>query len=194
MNKHWPNETAPSETTVRARDDSRDPSPAGDRNTVGELHIRELVNILRRRRRFILTTTLCGTAIVFVLGLLVPPKYTATAQIAIAQKDGPVGSPNRDDIVIETHAKMLLTHDQLQRVANSLRGVPEPDPSSPASEPNDAESTERHAPLLTAPPSWLPRTSVLAQRLKVWIRRRSNGGDGTNLDVDQIRRNLLVDR
>src|SRR5579864_4791614 len=183
MNKHWPNETAPSETTVRARDDSRDPSPAGDRNTVGELHIRELVNILRRRRRFILTITLCGTAIVFVLGLLVPPKYTATAQIAIAQKDGPVGSPNRDDIVIETHAKMLVTQDQLQRVANSLRGAPEPDASPRADESNDAEGAARRAPLLTAAPSWLPSPSVLAQRLTVWIRRPGNGGNETSLDV-----------
>ncbi len=194
MNKHWHDVTAQAETSFRAGGDSGGPNPADDRDTAGELHVRELINILRRRRRFILTTTLCGTAIVFVLGLLIPPKYTATAQIAIAQKDGPVGSPNRDDIVIETHAKMLLTQDQLQRVANSLRGVPEPEASSRAGEPNDAESTERHAPLLTAAPSWLPSPSVLAQRLKVWIRRPGNGGDGANLDVDQIQRNLLVDR
>ena len=195
MNKHWHNPTALAETSVRAGDDSSGgPHPGDDRDSVGELHVRELINILRRRRRFILTTALCGTVAVFVLGLLVPPKYTATAQIAIAQREGPVDSPNRDDIVIETHVKMLLTRDQLQRVANSLRGVADSDASPSADELNDAESTTRHAPLLTVAPSWLPSPSVLAQRLKAWIRRPGSGENGTSLDVDQLQRNLLVDR
>lgn len=183
---------ARAETSVRAGHASS--GPADDRDSVGELHVRELINILRRRRRFILTTTLCGTLLVFVLGLLVPPKYTATAQIAIAQRDGPVDSPTRDDVVIETHVKMLLTRDQLQHVANSLQGIPESDASPRADEQNDAEGTARRAPLLTVAPSWVPSPSVLAQRLKAWIRRPGNDGNGKSLDVDQIQRNLLVDR
>lgn len=194
MNKHWHSETAQVETSVRAGEGSSGSYPADDRDTAGELRVHELINILRRRRRFILTTTLCGTVIVFAVGLLVPPKYTATAQIAIAQKDSLVDSPNRDDIVIETHVKMLLTRDQLQRVADSLQGIPEPDALPPAAEPNDVESIARHAPLVTVAPGWLPSPSVLAQRLTVWIRKPGNGGNGTSLDIDQIQRNLLVDR
>jgi succinoglycan biosynthesis transport protein ExoP len=194
MNKHWDEATAQAEPAAPAGHDASRTCPAGDRNMAGELHFRELVNILWRRRRLILTTTLCGTMTVFALGLCIPPKYTATAQIAIATGDAQVNAPMRDDIVIETHVKTLLTRDHLQRVADSLQAPAEPGAASPADKPNDVESAARRAPLRNVAPSWLPTPSTLAQRLKVWIRRPGSGGNGAMLNVDQLERNLRIGR
>ena len=83
MNKIW-NETmsqfelpAPPDNPAQAAREARGEPAAG------ELHFRELLNLLRRRSRSILAITLCGAMLVFAVGLLIPPKFTAKAEIAI---------------------------------------------------------------------------------------------------------------
>ena len=60
----------------------------GKPRLAGELHFNQVVAILRRRGPLILTIAAIGTVLATVVGLLIPPKYTAMAQLVI---DAPAG-------------------------------------------------------------------------------------------------------
>ena len=87
MNKHWDQTTDEAEPQVPVSapvETSASAAPStSDKSTADSLHFLELVNLLRRRKRLILTIALCGAMLVFTVGLLKPPKYTAAAQIAV---------------------------------------------------------------------------------------------------------------
>ena len=122
MNKHWDDTMVQAEPPA-PMDDAGVTRRPGDDTTAGELHFRELVNVLRRRSRLILATTLCGTMLAFALGLSIPPKYTAKAEITIYTGDSPTAAPTRDETVIETHINMLFSRDYLQHVLDDLQGT-----------------------------------------------------------------------
>ena len=50
---------------------------------LAELHFQQLVSILRRRRGMVVATAVIGTTLVFVASLMIPPRYTAKAQIVL---------------------------------------------------------------------------------------------------------------
>ncbi len=162
----------------------------------GELHFRELLNLLRRRSRSILAITLCGAMLVFAIGLLIPPKFTAKAEIAIYMPatGGQGAAPSRDESVIETHIATLLSRDQLTRVANDLmNNNPAFHTEAPVVQHTEPEQVADQAP----PPApvaahWLPGPSELAHRLRVWIGHPRIGGDATTLSVDELERHLGI--
>ena len=162
----------------------------------GELHFRELLNLLRRRSRSILAITLCGAMLVFAIGLLIPPKFTAKAEIAIYMPatGGQGAAPSRDESVIETHIATLLSRDQLTRVANDLMNIiPAFHTEAPVVQHTEPEQVADQAP----PPApvaahWLPGPSELAHRLRVWIGHPRIGGDATTLSVDELERHLGI--
>ena len=122
------------ESTFRPSRTSRidRPSPMGSRRCIDEYttdhepHFLQLTRILRRRRKLIATVAVLGAMLAGVLGLLIPPKYTATAQIVVEpQQAGPIGSRTEaprsiDQSAIDTHVTMLASRAHLRRVLASL--------------------------------------------------------------------------
>src|SRR5689334_8062686 len=96
-------------------------SPAGhhvrharhdDETVPAGIHMSQLVAILRRRSKLILAGAMCGTLLATAIGLLIPPKYTALAQIVVAASQGGSsgGAPtsnSSDESEIDTQVKML---------------------------------------------------------------------------------------
>ena len=99
---------------------------------VPELHFREVTNILRRRSRLILTMAALGTTLAGVGGLLIPPQYTAKAQIVIEPHQvglisgqAAVIAEPEDELIVQTHVTILSSHGHLQRVVDALLEDPE---------------------------------------------------------------------
>ena len=88
-----------------------------------ELHFRQLLNVLHRRWKVILTTGFIVAALVGTIGLIVPPRYTAKAQIVIDPQRGngqPVAAGVLDEAAVETHVAMLLSDSHLKRLLDGL--------------------------------------------------------------------------
>ena len=80
----------PSASTGLSRSEAAMPC-IDERSTDREPHLMELARTLRRRRRLILTIVAFGVMLAAVAGLLVAPKYTATAQIVVENEHGVTG-------------------------------------------------------------------------------------------------------
>ena len=194
MNKHWNEAIAQAEPPDPTEHGASAARPSDDRDTAGEFHFREVVNMLRRRSRLILATTLCGTMVAFALGLLIPPKYTAKAEITIYTGDSPTAAPTRDETIIETHINMLFSRDHLQHVLDDLQGKADLGAASPAAQQIAVESAASRPRLRNVAPSWLPGPSELAQRLKIWIGRSGSSEHATSLNLDYLERHLSIRR
>src|SRR5438552_17249672 len=116
--------TAHLDEAPTAEHDATGAHPAGKPRPAGELHFNQVVAILRRRSPLILTIAGIGTVLAIVVGLLIPPKYTAMAQLVI---EAPAGSSAERapgvsalDESIDTHVTLLSSRDHLQRVIESL--------------------------------------------------------------------------
>jgi uncharacterized protein involved in exopolysaccharide biosynthesis/Mrp family chromosome partitioning ATPase len=103
----------------------------GTEPRLAELHFQQLVTILRRRRGVILATAVIGTTLVFLGSLMIPPQYTAEAQIlfetqAIYSIDGRsvVGQPD-EEAALQTHMAALTSRAHLERVIDSLLQDPD---------------------------------------------------------------------
>ena len=121
--------TAHLDEAPTAEHDATGAHPAGKPRPAGELHFNQVVAILRRRSPLILTIAGLGTVLAIVVGLLIPPKYTAVAQLVI---EPPAGSAaerapgvSAMDELIDTHVTLLSSRDHLQRVIESLSQDPE---------------------------------------------------------------------
>ena len=124
-----------------------------------ELHFQQLANILRRRSGLILVVAAFGTMLAGVGGLLIPPRYTAKAQIVVEPQPADlaggqavvvaqpsdesavlVGGPATfvaqptDESAVETQVIALTSHDHLQRVLGSLSEDPESRAAKPKAE------------------------------------------------------------
>jgi polysaccharide biosynthesis transport protein len=170
---------------------------------VGELHFNEVVAILRRRSPLILAIAGIGTVLAIVVGLLIPPKYTAIAQLVI---EAPAGSAATErapgvsalDESIDTHVTLLSSRDHLQRVIESLlqdpefrsavRNAAEPEPTlgtgsgvaiQPAAlnQPTDATATETTG------------LSELTRRLNVWLGAFRRSGSTAVPSLEEFERN-----
>ena len=165
-----------------------------DETAADEFHFRELINLLRRRSRLILTIALCGAMLVFAVGLMIPPKYTAKAQIAIDPGGARAAAPSRDEAVIETHMTMLLSRDHLERVLGNLLDDPKFQTTPPTVHRIETEGTADRAPPRTAAARWFPGASDLVHRLKMWTGRPRNSGDETTLNFDELERRLRINQ
>jgi uncharacterized protein involved in exopolysaccharide biosynthesis/MinD-like ATPase involved in chromosome partitioning or flagellar assembly len=172
-----------------------------------ELHFHELVGILYRRSRMILIVTVLGTMLAAIVGLLISPKYTATAEIAVEPQQGvAVGrafSPT-DESPIDTQVTMLSSRDHLKRVLDSLSEEAEFRAAAPAAVRESAATADVAAdapsrPVVAESPADPTTTEVgslslgeLARRLKMWIGALGKGGHGTAMSAEQLERGLKV--
>jgi Mrp family chromosome partitioning ATPase/archaellum component FlaC len=137
---------------------------------------------------------LCGAMLVFTVGLLMPPKYTAKAQIAI---DPPSSSTQaaalpKDEGSIETHVTILLARDHLQHVADNLQEDPQLQTAAPAVRRIETERVADREPRHATSARWLPSPWELAHRLRIWVRGVSSGEP--TLNVDELERHLRVNQ
>ncbi len=95
-----------------------------------ELQFQQLANILLRRKRMILAIAASGATLAGVGGLLIPPQYTAKAQIVIepwspylVDKQAAVTQP-ADDETVQTHVTAISSDDHLLRALVSLSRDP----------------------------------------------------------------------
>src|ERR1700686_4746359 len=176
MNKHWDDHAMHAELPAPIGQNADAERPTSDATTAGQLQFRELINLLRRQSPLILSIALCGTMLVFVVGLLIPPKYTAKAQIAIdpPSSGAQAAGPPKDDGIIETHVGILLSRDNLERAVNNLLDDPELQKAAPTVRRIVTERVTDHAPLRITAARWFPSPSELAHRLKIWIGRSGN--------------------
>jgi polysaccharide biosynthesis transport protein len=194
MNRHWDETMMQAEPPAPMENDAGATRRASDETAAGELHFRELINLLRRRSRRILAVALCGTMLVFAAGLLMPPKYTAKALIAIDPPSSgtQAAAAPRNEGVIETHIAILLSRDHLQLVVDNLLDDPEFQTAAPTVHRIETERVADRAPRRATAARWLPGPSELAQRLQIWIGRSSNSGDESTLNVDELERRLKI--
>jgi polysaccharide biosynthesis transport protein len=89
-------------------------------------HLRQLINLFRRRWKLIIMAVGVAVGLVGIIGLVFPPRYTATAQVIVdpPRGTGTAGEPNTagvlDDAAVQTHAAALVSQSHLQRVFDSL--------------------------------------------------------------------------
>ena len=173
---------------------------SGKPRLVGELHFDQVVAILRRRSPLILTIAGIGTVLAIIVGLLIPPKYTAMAQLVI---EAPAGSAAERapgvsvmDESIDTHVTLLGSRDHLQRVIESLSQDPEfrpaarntadPEPtlggsgaqeSAAVDQPTDSTATEATG------------LTELKRRLNVWLGAFRGRGSTAVPPLEEFERN-----
>jgi polysaccharide biosynthesis transport protein len=110
---------------------SQAPHPNAERTTAASesgLPLRELLAILRRRRRAIFWVTTLVTTVAILLGLQVTKTYTATAQVMIEPRESRIvdvekvapGLPAEDNAIIETHIKLIQSRATLARAVENL--------------------------------------------------------------------------
>jgi uncharacterized protein involved in exopolysaccharide biosynthesis len=175
---------------------------------VGELpafSFQMLKSIVRRRSRLIATIVAGGTALAVLVGILVPPKYTAKAEIVVVKPPlvgGQVTVAQSSDqaaVEIDTHVATLTSRAHLQRVLESLSYAAQAaarngrtEPGAPANGlPEDAQSRPTAADLTAS--EWLS-LNELGRRLHVWIGALTKSGDGTALNLDELERHLKVEQ
>lgn len=92
------------------------------------LHFMQLLSTLRRHSSLIMIVTAAGTILAATIGLLLPARYTAVAEIVVdpQQADAIRGyaGPNRgpDEAAIDTQVTMLTSRDHLRHVLESFSG------------------------------------------------------------------------
>ncbi len=164
-----------------------------------EPHLRQLAQILRRRRRLIAAIAILGAALAGTAGLLMMPKYTATAQIVVEpEQDAPIGSRDdaprpTDQTAIDTHVTMLTSHDQLRRVLDSLAHDPAvaTQPSRALPDSPSAETAKDN--VRTAEPA-NPTLSLdeLKRRVNVWLAATVKNAPAEGRAFDELQRGLKV--
>ena len=172
---------------------------AGKPRLAGELHFNQVVAILRRRSPLILAIAGIGTVLATVVGLLIPPKYTAMAQLVI---EAPAGSSAERapgvsalDESIDTHVTLLSSRDHLQRVIESLLQDPELRPAARNTaepEPTLGASSGALQPAALDRPSGSTTTtglSELTRRLNVWLGALHRSGSTAVPPLEEFERN-----
>jgi uncharacterized protein involved in exopolysaccharide biosynthesis len=172
-----------------------------------EADFQQLIGALRRRSRLILTIAAFGAILAGATGLLIAPKYTATAQIVVEPQAAAVLSPDTVQQAMDTHVAMLTSANHMQHVVDSLRNKPESGSAAPETSAaievsaSGIDGDARSPSVVTAQSPAKPSTpeagplsfNELKRRLNVWTEAiTSNRGGGTRLAIDDFARRLKV--
>jgi len=174
-----------------------------------ELQFHELINILYRRSRMIVTIAVVGTMLAGVVGLVVSPKYTATVEVAVEPQEAVPGkrsfSPTEES-PIDTQVTLLTSRDHLDRVLTNLTA----DPEFRAMMPGDDIAAGANGTDLSGDPASRPAATEkpadpmitddvgslslgeLVRRLKIWIGALGGRGGRSVLSAEQLERGLKV--
>ena len=103
----------------------------GAEPSLAESNLQQLVNILRRQRHSILAIALVGTALTFTVGAMIPPQFTAKAQIVFDPKATELGDGQHPleaaetEAVVQTDITALTSRPFLQQVFDNLSQDPD---------------------------------------------------------------------
>jgi hypothetical protein len=186
---------------------ARNPSAAP---TAHELQFQQVLGLLRRRIRLIFTTVVLGTILAGVVGLLIPPQYTARTQVMaesqqLTAADGHafVLPPSAEVMTteIDTQVATLTSHGHLQRVLDGLREDPNfraiaPRPATPpgmtATKPVQDPSLQSTAAALEAGETGALTLAELGRRLDIWLAPLIRRTHASALTFDDLERRLKV--
>lgn len=96
-----------------------------------ESNLQQLANILRRQRRSILAIALVGTALTFTVSAMIPPQFTAKAQIVFDPQTTEAGDGQRPlgaaetEAIVQTDITALTSRPFLQHVLDNLSQDPD---------------------------------------------------------------------
>lgn len=199
----------PPERAAPAPSHGRDPrrSPPAGRSTAAphprdsaitsEFDARQLTAALRRRWGLIVGVATAGTVLVGIVGLLVPPSYTARAQIVVERPGGDrpgKAEPDlraNDEARMDTHLAILSSHHYALRLRDSLARDPtfQEEQNSPAKPVSGFEKFRQrlHASLSE------PLTSISRSVLGLLQPDKSPVAIGPEVpDIEQLERRLEV--
>jgi len=181
-----------------------------ERTMDSEPHFAQLASILFRRRRLIFAVAIAGGMLVGVAGLLIPPKYTATAQLIVESQQADfvrglaAAIRTTDESAIDTQVTMLSSRVHLQRVLDSLSreseilAIPEArtEPAAIAGNPaGDKPATSiggEGAAASSANPTDKLSVEELGHRLKVWLAAPFIQTNPSGRELDELERRLKV--
>lgn len=133
-----------------------------------DLHFSQIMLLLRRRRVFIASIVLIGGVAATVLGLTLPPYYTAKAQL-LYQAEAKIGTEGSDNAAVDTLVEMLNSPGHLRRLAKNLELDPGPTVKSGSVEPAQTEIIK--IPVISALP--VLDHKALDQGLNIYKERQS---------------------
>lgn len=90
------------------------------------VHLRQLINLFRRRWKLIVVAVVAAVGLAGAIGLIFPPRYTAIAEVIVDPPRGSNGNGEPsiagvfDDAAVQTHVAALLSQSHLQHVFDSL--------------------------------------------------------------------------
>jgi Mrp family chromosome partitioning ATPase len=155
-----------------------------------EFDFAQLVRILLFRRKFIVRSAACGAIAALLLGLLIAPKYTATARIEVEPHQA-VGNAaeaplQSNDLVteIDTHVTRLASRDHLRRVLESLSGG-----SPQLGPPVGSVSNDKIRPGALLSNAGLSPGEV-GRRLRIWL--GALAGRAPDHELDELERGVKV--
>jgi uncharacterized protein involved in exopolysaccharide biosynthesis/Mrp family chromosome partitioning ATPase len=166
-----------------------------------EPHLRQVIAILRRRYRLILAISGVGTVLATVVGLLIPLKYTATAQLVVELPANALsevtGGVSLMDESIDTHVTLVSSREHLRRVLESLSQEPpgttrvSVEPRTPAAASGAANAAAANG----SASSMATETGVLEQisrNLMIWVGELQRMRRARGLSLEQVERNTKV--
>lgn len=181
---------SPTTDSMPFEPDFENERPDNHATIVPEPSFQQVIGILRRRIKLILTAAALATILAGVAGLLITPKYTATAQVLV-RAAAPL-SPEAVQQAVDTQLTMLTSPVHLHRVLDSLRKETGFRGATSKPEANSAATAQAPAVPSTAEAGPLSLTE-LKRRLDVWIGALAgHKRDGTELTFDDLQRRLQV--
>src|SRR4051794_15428938 len=137
----------------------------------GGIDIKDLLGIARRRRSVILTTVLVVTSLAVLAGLLLTPKYTATALVMINPQQSKVlnlqdvmSGLSTDASTIESQIKLIKSEAQNDHLMETLGLYDDPDYNVALQNP-DSTVQQRFAGPFATLVSWVPDSWLVAAGL-----------------------------
>lgn len=166
-----------------------------------ELRFRELAAILRRRASLLSSIIIAGTLIATIVGLLIPPKYTATAQLLVdAQPGAATGSSSAAtmDEIVDTHVTLVNSREHLQHVIDSLLQIK--NANAAAHNGDDATVAETASSNVTASPVQegeevkRPLLEELRYRLGIWLSGPRRSLNRMVPSIDDLEHNIRINQ
>jgi polysaccharide biosynthesis transport protein len=167
----------------------------------GEPHLRQVIALLRRRFRLILAISGVGTVLATVVGLLIPPKYTAMAQLVVELPPNATsevtGGVSLMDESIDTHVTLVSSREHLRRVLESLSQEPRAttrvstEPGTPAAASGAANSVAANG-SATSMASEPGVVEQISRNLMIWVGELRRMRRARGLSLEQVERNTKV--
>ena len=142
----------------------------------GGLDVKDLLAILRRRRKVIISTILLVTALAILAGLQITPRYTATSLVMIDPRNSNVVDVEAvmqglgtDASTVESQIRIIGSRFQLERLAEELRIFDDPEFNLALASPDRQVDVRVDGPLQAAfswvPDEWLVATGLADEQM-----------------------------